>query len=229
MNEHTLVTVHGYAGDQHQIEALMPWYVHHECPVIIMSPDDSRVTIAPHICRYAGQRAYIGRESLDRQVLHMKMALQYDFDFYLMNDSDSFCVSPELPRYLYDESHFFWSNECGDPRTHPTLLPRIAMQPPYFVSRKNLEKMVEVAPRVEMHPITPYIDHFMLQLVYAAGLEHRPFTTKEKSTASTETDPWEQLYIRTRHGGCLFHHPIKRREIAERIHQEHLLFKQHEH
>lgn len=229
MNENTLITVHAYAGDKHQVESLMPFYLHHEAPVIVMSPDDSRierVDAAPHvITRYAGKRAYIGQDSLDRQLLHMKIALEHPFDFFLMNDSDSFCISAELPKYLYDESNFFWSNECGDPRTHPTTLPRIAMQPPYWVSRKNLEKMVEAAPRVVINPVTPYIDHFMLQLVYAADIEHRPFTVKEKSTGLAATDPWEQLFLRTRYGGCIFHHPIKRLDIAERLHREYQALK----
>jgi hypothetical protein len=225
MNPRTLVSVHCYEGDQHQVKDFLPWYMHHECPVIIMSPEDSPVIIRPHICHHAGRRAYIGQESLDRQRKHLEILLGYPHDFFLLNDSDSFCISPELPKYLYEESQYFWSNECGEPRPHPSPYPKIAMQPPYFVSRRNLERMVRVAPRIAVHPITPYIDWFMLAMVYEAGIEHRPFTCKERSTGSQETDPWEQLYARTRHGGCLFHHPIKHLDIAKRLDEEHRKFK----
>src|SRR5712672_3244855 len=102
MNPRTLVSVHCYAGDQHQVKDFLPWYIHHECPVIIMSPEDSPVTISPHICHHAGRRAYIGQESLDRQRKHLEILLDYPYDFFLLNDSDSFCVSSELPKYLYE-------------------------------------------------------------------------------------------------------------------------------
>jgi hypothetical protein len=150
MNEGTLITVHGYAGDQHQIEAFMPWYLHHEAPVIVMSPLDSpirQIASAPTvITRYGGLRAYIGQASLDRQLGFIwRLRSNTSSRYYLLNDSDSFCLSPKLPQYLYDESNFFWSNEVGEPRPHSSPYPKIAMQPPYFVSHSNLEKMVAVA------------------------------------------------------------------------------------
>ena len=234
MNEETLVTVHGYAGDQHQIEAFMPWYLHHDAPVIVMSPEDSpiyKINSAPTvICRWAGRRAYIGQPSLDRQLTHLRIALDHPFNYFLLNDSDSFCLSPKLPQYLYEED-FFWSNEVGEPRPHSSPYPKIAMQPPYFVSRRNLEKMVAVAPRISAHPITPYIDWYMLALVREAGIAHRSFWDKELDhgtphpTEAIARDPWEEMYDRVRNHGRVLVHPIKNLACATRLAEEHANYK----
>lgn len=235
MNEHTLITVCGYTGDQHQIENLTPWYLHHEAPVIVMSPEDSPITklkAAPTvICRQAGKRAYIGQDSLDRQLLHMKIALQYDFDFFLMHDSDSVCVSPVIPQHMYAED-FVWSNEVGEDRPHASPYPKIAMQPPYGLSRKNLEKLVAVAPRVLAHPITPYIDWFFVALCSEAGIQHRAWWDKEKDfgtphpTELIAQDPWNEMWDRVRNHGRVMVHPIKTLEWMQRLDTEHKLFKQ---
>jgi hypothetical protein len=127
---------------------------------------------------HAGKRAYIGQDSLDRQVYHMMILRALEnpsADWFLMNDSDSMCLTPEIPRYVYENDRVLWSNEVIDPRTHPTPLPRLALQPPYFCSRNVLTWLINAAPKVTAHPITPYIDHFMLQLCHAAGVSHLPF------------------------------------------------------
>src|SRR5437899_2767616 len=108
----------------------MPWHLSHECPVIVMSPDNSRIdrlASAPTvITRYAGQRAYIGQESLDRQIEHMRIALAHPYDFFLMNDSDSFCLSPEIPSYVYSDDYIF-ANAVGEPRPHASPYPKVAL------------------------------------------------------------------------------------------------------
>jgi hypothetical protein len=230
VNENTLITVHGYAGDAHQIEAFMPWYLHHEAPVIVMSPYDayiSKINAAPTvITRSGGFKGYIGQASLDRQRIHLEIALEHKFGFYLLNDSDSLCLSPEIPKYLYEESNFFWSNEVGEPRPHASPYPKIAMQPPYFVSHANLEKMVAVAPKISAHHITPYIDWYMLALVCEAGIEHRSFWDKEVDhgtrhpTEEIKQDPWNEMYDRVRNHGRVMVHPIKTLACAQRLAQE---------
>lgn len=196
MNENTLVTVHCYEGDKQQVLNFMPCYLHHECPVIIMSPEDSKVEVPGIICRHAGRRAYIGQESLDRQRMHLQMALEYPYEYFLLNDSDSFCVSPEIPKFLYEQSDgVVWSGEVTDPREHPSPYPKIAMQPPYFLNRASLVRMLAVAHRVFAHPITPYIDHYMLQLTCEAGLQH-----KSHLVGATESDR-------------LLWHPVKTMEV----------------
>lgn len=174
MNPDTLVVVHCYAGDAHQVKTFLPCYLHHECPVIIMSPENSKVEIPGLICRHGGLQAYIGQASLDRQRLHLQMAYEFPFAYYLLNDADSFCVSPEIPKFLYEQSDgIVWSGEVTDPRPHASPYPKIAMQPPYFLSRESLRRMLAVADKVKAHPITPYIDHYMLQLTCEAGLQHK--------------------------------------------------------
>lgn len=199
VNANTLVTVHCYAGDALRVLNHMPCYLHHQIPVIIMSPEDSKVEITGLICRFSGRRAYIGQESLDRQASHMRMALEYPFDFFLMNDSDSFCVSPEIPNILYKRAKegVVWSGEVKDPRPHASPYPKIAMQPPYFLHRWSLEKMVALSGRIPAHPVTPFIDWWMLALTCEAGLQHE-----------SHFDPSDDA-------NRLFWHPVKEIEVFE--------------
>lgn len=192
MNEGTLVAVCGYGptappktdwahnlnGDAFEIEALLPFYEHHKCPVIILSPEDAPIkSMGPHHCRYAGRRGYIGQVTLDRQRDYLKILLSYpiELEWFLMHDSDSVCITPEIPRYLYEDKNTIWSNELKEPRPHLSLLPKIAMQPPYFFSRQALALMLSVSDRIKAHPITPYVDHYMLQLTCEAKLTHKRY------------------------------------------------------
>ncbi len=189
MNESTLIAVFGYgpskhgsntwdyknAGDVERIRMLLPYYEHHKCPVVIMSPSDAPILkLGPHICRQAGKRAYTGQASLDRQRDHLRILLGYPFKHFLLCDSDSCCVTPEIPQNFYDVDAF-WSNEITEPRPHASPYPKLALHPPYFCSREVLGRMLTVADRVVAHPITPFIDHYMLQLVCESGVEHRNF------------------------------------------------------
>lgn len=211
MNEDTIVTVHCYAGDAAQVVNNMPCYLHHgKPPVIVMSPEDSPVVIPGIICRHAGKRAYIGQESLDRQVAHMRIAFEYPYKYFLLNDADSICVSPEIPKYLYNHSsNTLWSNEVIEPRPHESPFPKIALQPPYFMNRATLEKLIRISSRVKAHPITPYIDHFMLQLVYEAGVKHRSFLSKENPPGELSGDTYTNMSERIRHHGRVMLHPVK--------------------
>lgn len=179
MNDFTLISVHGYAGDADRVARHMPLYLHHERPVLVLSPDDAPIVRLdiPGSIKYwwGGKRAYIGQLSLDRQHEHLKILAAQPCEWFLANDSDSFCVAPRIPAYLYEDKDMFWSNEVTDPRPHPSPLPKLALQPPYFFHRSVLEKFLKVAPSIVMHPITQYIDHYMLQLVWAAGAWHGDF------------------------------------------------------
>src|SRR6202040_3913014 len=101
MNENTRVVICCYEGDAHQL--CMPGYLQHGCPITVMSPDDSRVVIPGVDCAHAGKRAYIGQDSLDRQLLHMELMLTYPEDHFLCHDSDSIVLDAKLPDYLYAE------------------------------------------------------------------------------------------------------------------------------
>jgi hypothetical protein len=189
-NRKTLVSVHGYAGDSAQVFDLLPVFEHHQCPLVIVSPEDSPISkVGPHICRFAGKRAYVGQDSWDRQWLQLKLLLEYDFDWYLMNDSDSFVCSAQLPEYLFADQKVVYSNEVTDFRipgeTYEGItwskdyhrgFPLIAMQPPYFMSRHCLEKIVKASFGLQACPITPFIDWWFVVACVAAGVRHLPFT-----------------------------------------------------
>lgn len=211
-----LVAVCAYTGDQHQVITGLDLYLHHKCPVVVFSPEDAPADVRyPGIEReFVGRRAYIGQDSLDRQRMHFERLLARPYNFFLLHDSDSFCLSPEIPDHLfYYSQKTVWSNEVVEPRPHASPYPKIAMQPPYFLSRPVLEKLVSVADKVKAHEITPYIDWAMLAWTYEAGLQHKPFTALEHTPRTEEpcreTDPWEILRYRIKFMGTKFVHPIK--------------------
>lgn len=175
MNEKTIVSVHGYAGDMHQIKNSLKFYEHHQCPLVILSPEDSKIEkVGPHICQFAGRRAYVGPVSLQRQILQCKLLLDYKgFDWFLMNDSDSLCLVPEIPRYLYERPDVMWGNLVSDemhPRKPDYQFPRQALQPPYFCSRAILQKFVDYGPSLRPDPQTPFIDWQMRQVPHIAKI-----------------------------------------------------------
>lgn len=192
----TLVSVHGYSGDAGQIKHNLPVYEHHKMPVVIVSPEDSRIEkMGPHICRFGGKRQYIGAESLQRQQIQLRMLLDYPFDFFLANDSDSFCISPEIPEYLFKERGVLWSNEVSDTmhaRNPGYAYPRLAFQPPYFFSRDVIVRLLKA--KVEPDPTTPFIDWVMMAWAIATNCPHKNFRdgfscpTSDNHSASVMAD-----------------------------------------
>ena len=180
-NLDTLVVVHCYDGDREQVLNALPLYLHHGCPVLILSPENAPVHIDhPRVeCRSAGLQGYFGQDSLDRERLHMEILLEYPYNHFLMNDSDSMCLSPKIPDYLYtvEAENTFYSNEVREGRPHKSPYPKIALQAPFFLSRKTIERLLAVADKEEVkaHPITPFIDWYMLALSCEAGIPHRSF------------------------------------------------------
>lgn len=233
LNPDTLVVACGYAGDAHQIEQAMPWLVHHECPVVVMSPEDAPITKSRQegvIFRQAGKRQWYGPLSLERQILHFRMMLEYPFGHFLMHDADSICVSAKLPKYLYESPDTFWSNEVTDTHLGPSHLPKLAFQPPYFTSRKTIERLVAAKPADSFYgdtgtPVpTGCIDHFLLQLVYGAGVSHLSFP----DGASFETN--SDHGMRTMGGlvqthGRIFLHSVKTMTALQYMIASRTLFK----
>jgi hypothetical protein len=236
LNPNTRVVVCCYEGDKHQL--YLPAYLHHGCPVTIMSPDDSRAIFnEPGVdCVFAGKRAYIGQESLDRQREHMKLMLTYPENFFLCHDSDSYMLDPKIPDYLYADPDVVWSNQVDDaiPEHQSTFLegwPHVAFQPPYFLSRKTIEAMLAVAdhPDVQASPVMPFIDYYMVQLTMVAGLRWKRF--KDCVSCPITADPikartfnaeqrgiYERGYkIGMQHimGGCHIMHSVKNPDSVE--------------
>lgn len=185
MNGDTRVAVCCYEGDGHQVRDGLSGWVHHGCPLLILSPDDSRVEINVPGCiesRFAGKRAYIGQDSLDRQRAHLALLLEYPEKHFLIHDADSVCLDPRIPDYLYAEPDVMWTNQVVDgipehQAEFPGGWPHVAFQPPYFLSRKTIEAMLAVAddPRVVASGVMPFIDYYMVQLTMVAGLPWKRF------------------------------------------------------
>ncbi len=182
MNRDTRVAVCCYSGDGHQVIEALEFFLHHECPLTVLSPDDSRVEVNyPGVTNvFAGKRAYIGQDSLDRQALHLAALLQYPENHFLIHDADSICLDPKIPDYLYAEPDLVWSNQVNDaiPEHQTTFKPgwpHVAFQPPYFLSRRTIERMIAVKdhPDCVASPVMPFIDYYMVQLTMVAELPWR--------------------------------------------------------
>lgn len=181
MNEDTLVTVHCYQGDAHQVRGGLKTNLRHGCPILVLSPEDSPVVFdAPASVSFAhgGKRGYFGQDSLDRQVTHMKMLLDTPYRYFLMNDSDSYCLAREIPSYLYGQAkNMVWSNIVNETRPHESPYPKLAFHPSYFMERQTIEKLLKVVtqPSVRAHPVTPFIDWFMLALTEEAHVGYASY------------------------------------------------------
>lgn len=186
MNPDTAVAVFGYSGDAHQILTLLPYYMHHRCPVVIFSPDDSPIRRRDTdnlFFRFGGKRAYVGQDSLDRQVIQMKKLLaEFPQKWFLFNDSDSVCLSPRLPGWLYTDK--VWSNEVSDAmhdhkRAADYPWPHLAFQPPYFLSRDNVQKWIDAAEEIKADPNTPFLDWAFMAWTVHSKLPHSTFIDQD--------------------------------------------------
>ena len=189
LNPGLAVSVHCYQGDVSQVRMFLPLYEHHQAPVIILSPEDSPVVgIGPHHCYYegCGQVGYTGHHTWTRQKKQMQrlLALPQEFQLFLMNDADSFCLSPKLPKYLYEDDNTLWSNLVDDFRVPGTFshgvhwphdyhagMPQKAAQPPYVLHRKAMQKIVDAIDKVPLCPICPFIDWIMVAAPHIAGVK----------------------------------------------------------
>lgn len=234
MNENTLVAVSAYAGDQHQVETNLPVYLHHECPVLILSPEDAPITDVkdPRVCfRQAGKKGWIGTHTLERHLLFLKILLEYPQEFFLFNDADSICISPEIPKYLYAYPEIVWSNEVWDTNPAPSFLPKIALQPPYFLSRKNIEGMIACAGSLPISYYTepespkgwplPFptecIDHYMLQLACGYG-QHS--TYRDGASFETASEIGLNEMARRVRTGTVMIHQVKTKLVLDRLLRE---------
>jgi len=159
MNEDTLVVVHCYEGDADQTRILLPYFMHHETPVLLLSPEDSPVVIDhPGItCLSAGKKGWKGRHTLRRQVAHWKLALQQPATWFFLNDADSLCLTAKLPEYLYSDPFKLWCNVLCHENEHLET-DRPNLNPPYFMHRDVLQFLVANADLLEERPEPPKDD-----------------------------------------------------------------------
>ena len=181
MNEDTRVVINCYAGDGHLITQKLNLFTHHECPVVTFSPENSKVEIPGVESRFGGEVGYSGQVSLDRHDTQLKMLLEFPEKYFLFHDSDSICLDPKLPDYLYAEPHHLWSNLVHDVLPfrqegfYPDGFPKLAFQPPYLISRETVAALLAVAKDTHINPALPLIDHYWVQLAVNAGVSWRGF------------------------------------------------------
>lgn len=239
-NPDTLVAVSAYVGDKHQVQNNLPLYLHHQCPVLILSPANAAITFVsdPSVhCQWFGEAGWIGPHTLTRHVLFLRALLKFPHKHFLFHDADSICLSPKIPQYLYDTPDIIWSNEVLDTNPGASLLPKIAMQPPYFLSRRTIEGMLNCvgnlptsyygpAVNPEGWPMpfpTECIDHFALQLAHGSGFQHRSYP----DGASFETASSQGLEIMAelvRNQGKILLHSVKSLAALDRLRVEHRTF-----
>lgn len=188
------VGVFCYDGDADQVRGALPLYLQHGWPVTVVSPEDSPAVIDhPGVeSRFAGSRGGSvtevhvkgeaeprvvakGHQANMRVVAQMACMLGYPEEWFFLNDSDSFSLAPEFPTVLYSDNNTIWCGVAPVGAEHywnaPPGLPHFALQPPFFLHRKALARMVEVGPTVN-DPF-PWIDHFILHMAWKAGVTYK--------------------------------------------------------
>jgi hypothetical protein len=217
LNPNTRVAVCGYAGDAHQVTSAMRMFQHHGCPVTVLSPVDAKIEIPGIDCRFGGMREYIGQLSLDRQREHLRILSTYPEEFFLINDSDSLCLSPKIPQYLYNEPDFLWSNLINDNMPfrqtgyYPEGFPKLAFQPPYFLSKRGLLALLDCVKdeNIPMNPKLAFIDHYMVQLAVKANFPWRNFHDGISCPISGDQNSRRVTWEAVRRKGTVMIHSVK--------------------
>jgi len=217
MNPDTRVAVCCYADDAVYVVENMPLYQHHGCPITVLSPADSPALLPVVDCRMGGKRAYIGQDCLDRMRIHLRILIaEHTENHFLIHDSDSVCLSPKLPDFLYDEPDTLWSNlvHNGIPEQQPGFppgMPHIAFQPPWFMSRKTIKALLDVSEGCTVvNPILPFIDYWMVEMAIKGGIPWKPLPLA--MSAPLSHDIWQanaEGLRQVRDNGFIFLHSIK--------------------
>ena len=245
MNKDTRVAVCCYDGDAHQAIHNLGLYLHHECPLVFLSPADRPVVVNyPGVeSRSGGKAAYTGIDSLTRQRRHLEILLEFPETHFMIHDADSFCLDAKFPDYLYAEPDVVWSNQVNDDipqhqSTFPKGWPHVAFQPPYFLSRRTIEAMLatadQVVPSLNM---MPFIDYYMVQLTMVAGLPWQRFQNciscpisgdSNKKLSARDVATYEmglRIGIRqVRHEGVNIIHSVKDAKAAQLLVEQRRLY-----
>ena len=148
----TLVVVHCYGGEMDKLPWMIGGWLHHGLPVLFLSPEDSPAQIGTFECKFAGKAGWKGSHTWERQRLHWQLALDEGAEWYFLNDSDSFLLTPDFPTYLYEHPEAFFSNViCHEFEHKDTDHPNF--QPPYFMHRSILQQMADEYDRMDIKKI----------------------------------------------------------------------------
>lgn len=182
LNKNTRVAVSCYAGDLKQVEQSIGLYTHHECPVTLLSPEDAPVIInypgVDH--KHAGKRGQLGPDAWARHMAFLKILVNdYPEDHFLIHESDSFCLDPKIPAYLYKEPYTVWSNNGVSTPEHwpgfPEGSAKMSFQAPWFFSRQTIKRMIAVEHKVPYHPNLEWVDLLLSRLTEEADLPWKCF------------------------------------------------------
>jgi len=241
MNLDTLIAVSAYAGDKHQVEHNLDLYRHHLCPVVILSPADAPITSISDSrihCQWHGLAGWAGPQTLDRHVLFLRALLTFPQSHFLFHDADSICLSPKIPQYLYDEPDTFFANVVQDTNPGPSFLPKVALQPPYWLSRRTVEAQLAAFARgvptsyygppqnPDGWPMpfpTECIDHFALQLAVGSGHRYKTFHDGASFETSSQHGLETMAELVRNHGKILLH-SVKTQPALDRLRIEHATF-----
>lgn len=220
MNPDTRVAVCCYAGDQHYVTELLGVHRAHECPITVLSPEDSRAEVPGVDNRYGGKRAYIGQDCLDRMREHLKILLTYPENYFLIHDSDSVCLSPELPSYLYEED-VLWSNLVSNPIPeqqpgYASDIPHIAFQPPWFMSRKVVERLLAVSEgNTVCNPVLPFIDYWMVEMAVRNGIPWKPLPKALSAGLHSSPADLDRAVAWVHNDALIYVHTVKGAKFAQ--------------
>jgi hypothetical protein len=154
-----------------------------------------------------------------------------------MNDSDSVCLSPKIPDYVYQDPNIVWSNMVDDSGVHPMAerlkvapgypWPQLAFQPPYFMHRTAIEKIVAVADSVKADPRTPFLDWAIMAWTVKAGLAYKGFPDGASCATCPELPAGLEIMERlVREEGKIFVHSVKTLPPLMAIARARLAYKQ---
>jgi len=157
--------------------------------VLLLSPVDEPVYVShPQVtCRSVGPNDYNGDLSVERYKQQISALADYDVDWFMLNESDSFCLTPNLPDYLYGDPDLVranyanpwnWINTNNDPQPMATLMVHdTAMQAPWWFSRRALLRMIDVMDAAwdGCPPYAKFIDWWFHHAPHLAGLRHESY------------------------------------------------------
>jgi hypothetical protein len=232
LNSHTRVAVFCYEspgaystydkrdGDEKQVIDLLDFFLHHECPVVTLSPEDAKVNIKhPDVENlYAGKRSQFGPDAHVRFLEGIKLLLSFPEDYFLIHDSDSLCLDPKIPDYLYVEPNTVWSNQTASSAKENKYFGTELCLPTYVADRnKHHEPTKLVIPQglqfkteLSFQPPwflsrktieafiaasgrvnynhLPWVEYYVVQLTQTAGLPWKAFHKRHIGPTSPQRD-----------------------------------------
>lgn len=173
LQPNTLVVVQAFGPYTDMVRMNLPSWNQHGLPVVITSLGDSPVQVEGIGCYTHGRNGYVGPVSLDRWRILLRWLLEQPFEFFMMHESDSICLSPSIPRYCYENPDVLWSNEMPENGTPPTQ--QFYCVAPWFMSRRTITRLLETSARSPDRP--PYHgDRWVGQMAEVGGIPHSPFS-----------------------------------------------------